>query len=123
MTVEDSFIVQFILNSLPHEYGPFQINYNTIKNKWDINELASKLAQEKMRLKKHESHSVNLMGQGAGKRKANKFKKGKAPINDTEVEKNDQKASKCHFCRKLVTSRRIARNVKLGLKRKVSLVL
>ncbi|XP_059284784.1 uncharacterized protein LOC132038075 [Lycium ferocissimum] len=33
MKVDDSFLVQFILNSLPPEYGPFQINYNTIKEK------------------------------------------------------------------------------------------
>ena len=46
MTVDDSFLVQFILNSLPQEYEPFQINYNTIKDKWDVNELASKLTQE-----------------------------------------------------------------------------
>ena len=43
MKVEDSFLVQFIMNSLPPEYGPFQINYNTMKDKWDVNELASKL--------------------------------------------------------------------------------
>ncbi|KAF7807041.1 Retrovirus-related Pol polyprotein from transposon TNT 1-94 [Senna tora] len=103
MTMEDSFIVQFILNSLPPEYGPFQINYNTIKDKWDINELASKLVQEEVRLKKHVSHSVNLVGQGAGKAlkpKANKFKKGKTHVNAPNVERKDQKASKCHFCRK-----------------------
>ncbi|XP_070003180.1 uncharacterized protein [Nicotiana sylvestris] len=40
MKVDDSFLVQFILNSLPPEYGPFQINYNTIKDKWNINELS-----------------------------------------------------------------------------------
>nr|XP_016515975.1 PREDICTED: uncharacterized protein LOC107832627 [Nicotiana tabacum] len=33
MKVDDSFLVQFILNSLPPEYGPFQINYYTIKDK------------------------------------------------------------------------------------------
>ncbi|XP_016477845.1 uncharacterized protein LOC107799266 [Nicotiana tabacum] len=33
MKVDDSFLVQFILNSLPPEYGPFQINYNTIEDK------------------------------------------------------------------------------------------
>ena len=51
MTVDDSFLVQFILNSLPQEYGPFQINYNIIKDKWDVNKLASKLTQEETRLK------------------------------------------------------------------------
>ncbi|XP_021678895.2 uncharacterized protein LOC110663789 [Hevea brasiliensis] len=33
IAVDDSFLVQFILNSLPPEYGPFQTNYNTIKDK------------------------------------------------------------------------------------------
>ncbi|KAL5183852.1 hypothetical protein HKD37_17G047660 [Glycine soja] len=33
MTVNENFLVQFILNSLPSEYGPFQISYNTMKDK------------------------------------------------------------------------------------------
>ncbi|KAK5794646.1 hypothetical protein PVK06_035885 [Gossypium arboreum] len=45
MMVYDLFLVQFILNSRPSNYGSFQINYNTIKEKWDVNELASKLIQ------------------------------------------------------------------------------
>ncbi|XP_075103776.1 uncharacterized protein LOC107791994 [Nicotiana tabacum] len=52
MKVDDSFLVQFILNSLPREYGSFQINYNTIKDKWNVNELSSMLTQEESRLKK-----------------------------------------------------------------------
>ncbi|KAG8377675.1 hypothetical protein BUALT_Bualt08G0057500 [Buddleja alternifolia] len=36
LTVDDSFLGQFILNSLPPDYGPFQINFNTIKDKWDV---------------------------------------------------------------------------------------
>jgi hypothetical protein len=30
MNVDEFFLVQFILNSLPPQYGPFQIHYNTI---------------------------------------------------------------------------------------------
>ncbi|XP_049370605.1 uncharacterized protein LOC125835516 [Solanum verrucosum] len=52
MKVDDTFLVQFILNSFPLEYGPFQINYNTIKDKWDVSELSSMLTQEESRLKK-----------------------------------------------------------------------
>ncbi|XP_052728581.1 uncharacterized protein LOC108321215 [Vigna angularis] len=33
MKVDETFLVQFILNSLPSEYGPFQMNYNTLKDK------------------------------------------------------------------------------------------
>ncbi|KAH0730401.1 hypothetical protein KY289_001589 [Solanum tuberosum] len=93
MKVDDTFLVQFILNSLPLEYGPFQINYNTIKDKWDVSELSSMLIQEELRLKKQGGHSINLMGQGAGK--------------GLKVKAN-----------KKDTIRKISRNVKLGLKRK-----
>ncbi|XP_049414553.1 uncharacterized protein LOC125877248 [Solanum stenotomum] len=80
MKVDDTFLVQFILNSLSLEYGPFQINYNTIKDKWNVSELSSMLTQEESRLNKQGGHSINLMGQEAGKGlkvKANKFKKKK----------------------------------------------
>ena len=44
MNVDEYFLVQFILNSLPSEqYGPFQMNYNTIKDKWNVNELNNML--------------------------------------------------------------------------------
>jgi len=39
MAVDENFLVQFILNSLPFEYGPFQMNYNTMKDKWNMYEL------------------------------------------------------------------------------------
>ena len=92
LAVEDSFLVQFILNSLPPEYGPFQINYNTIKDKWDVNELAGRLVQEETRLKNQRNYIVNLVGQGAEKRmkvKANKFKKTKMPANASQAEEKE----------------------------------
>ncbi|XP_027351018.1 uncharacterized protein LOC113862062 [Abrus precatorius] len=33
MTVDESFLTQFILNSLLTKYGPFQVNYNAMKDK------------------------------------------------------------------------------------------
>ncbi|GJZ97000.1 retrovirus-related pol polyprotein from transposon TNT 1-94 [Tanacetum coccineum] len=75
MNVDDSFLVQFIMNSLPPKYGPFHINYNTLK---DIDELSSKLIQEESRLKKQRVHSINLVNQGVDKKlqpKPKNFKK------------------------------------------------
>ena len=46
MEVGEKFLVQFIINSLPSEYGPFQMSYNTIKDEWSVNELHSMLIQE-----------------------------------------------------------------------------
>ncbi|GKF08595.1 hypothetical protein Tco_0042819, partial [Tanacetum coccineum] len=40
MNVDDSFLVLFIMNSLPPKYRPFYINYNTLKDKWNIDELS-----------------------------------------------------------------------------------
>ena len=61
MNVDEYILVQFILNSLPPEqYGPFQMNYNTIKDKWNVNELANMLLQEETRLKNQRTHSINL---------------------------------------------------------------
>lgn len=93
MGLEDAFLVQLVLNSLPHEYGPFQINYNALKEKWDVNELASKLVKDETRIKNQGSHTVNLVGQGARnagkalKVKTNKFKKGKKHVNVVQAEK------------------------------------
>uniref|UniRef100_A0A1S4D7L0 CCHC-type domain-containing protein n=1 Tax=Nicotiana tabacum TaxID=4097 RepID=A0A1S4D7L0_TOBAC len=103
MKVDDSFLVQFILNSLPPEYELFQINYNTIKDKWNVSELSSMLTQEESRLKKQGNHSINLMGQGAGKGlkvKANKFKKKKAPAKAQQDANKEHKADTCRFCNK-----------------------
>jgi len=33
MVMNESFLVQFIMNSLPTKFGQFQVNYNTIKEK------------------------------------------------------------------------------------------
>lgn len=51
MNVDVNFLVPFIINCLPHRYDPFQMNYNTMKDKWNVHELQSMLVQEETRLK------------------------------------------------------------------------
>ncbi|KAF7144851.1 hypothetical protein RHSIM_Rhsim04G0079900 [Rhododendron simsii] len=62
MSVDEFFLVQFVLNSLSlsPQYEPFQINYNTMKDKWNLNELASMLVQEEARLKQSGQHLAHL---------------------------------------------------------------
>ena len=68
--ISESFLVNFILNSLPVEYGAFQISYNTQKKKWSINELLTMCVQEEERLKYGKVKSVHLqhIKEGNGKR-------------------------------------------------------
>ncbi|RVX22568.1 hypothetical protein CK203_012513 [Vitis vinifera] len=46
MSMDESFLVQFILNSLPSQFAPFKIHYNTKSDQWNLNELTSKRIQE-----------------------------------------------------------------------------
>ena len=41
INVNEFFLVKFILNSFPSQFGPFKIYYNTNKDKWGLNELTS----------------------------------------------------------------------------------
>ena len=54
LEVEQNFLLQFIINSLPPKYGPFQMDYNTIKDKWNVHELHGMFVQEEVTLKNQE---------------------------------------------------------------------
>ena len=107
MTVGESFLVQFILNSLPAQYGPFQIHYNTIKDKWNVNELTNMVVQEEARLKQQGMQTVHLTTQDSGSgHKGRKPVKGKKIVfsknehaHASQVQKKDF-GVKCHFCKK-----------------------
>ncbi|KAH0661448.1 hypothetical protein KY284_026379 [Solanum tuberosum] len=104
MEVEQNFLVQFIINSLPSEYGPFQMNNSTMKDKWNVHELHEMLFQEEVRLKNQGTHSIHFVShQGVGK-KENKHAKGKQRhhnVNESSlVCKKEHKNDKCRFCGK-----------------------
>ena len=77
--ISDSFLMHYILNTLPHQYGPFKISYNTHKDKWSINELMTMCVQEEERLVMELGESAMLATHRKGKSQANKKGKGKVP--------------------------------------------
>ncbi|RWR92156.1 Gag-protease-integrase-RT-RNaseH polyprotein [Cinnamomum micranthum f. kanehirae] len=123
LSVDEAFLVQFILNSLPPQYGPFQIHYNTITDKWTVNELANKLVQEEARLNQQGIKLAHLV-QGAGHKAGKKYNSGqkRAPPRSNEAGQHPKKKKKenvCKFCkRNLDIFRQTALNVKNGSKRK-----
>ncbi|KAG7564376.1 Ribonuclease H-like superfamily [Arabidopsis suecica] len=106
MSVDDSFLVQFILNSLPPQYGPFQINYNAMDERWSSNELNIKLVQEETRLGREGikvAHYVQEAGIKAGKRHQVGHKRAPPRSNDSTKANEKKKAKKddrCNFCKK-----------------------
>ncbi|KAL8151241.1 hypothetical protein V2J09_021049 [Rumex salicifolius] len=104
MEVHERFLVQFIMNSLPIEFSQFQVNYNTIKDKWNFQELKAMLVQEEWRLKKMKDQVAHLVGLGSvssdkGKPSKKDKKKGKAFMKRPESQ--IQKEKKCFFCKKM----------------------
>jgi len=88
------------MNSLPYEFGQFQVNYNTLKDKWNFQEIKVLLVQEEEKLKKMKDHSIDLMTHdGASSSKANSRKKDEAPmkVNEGRIKKDH----KCFFCKKV----------------------
>ena len=90
--ISESFLVHYILNTLPHQYGPFKISYNTHKDKWSINELMTMCVQEEERLVVELGGSAMLETHRKGKSQSNKKGKGKVP-----PQANINKDSKCFF--------------------------
>ena len=103
--MSESFLVHFILNTLPHQYGPFKISYNTHKDKWSINQLMTMCVQEEERLVMELGDSAMLATTfGKNKRndtsqtynsKSNQKRKGRIPPQD-----DIKKENKCFFCKR-----------------------
>ncbi|GJR27339.1 retrovirus-related pol polyprotein from transposon TNT 1-94 [Tanacetum coccineum] len=74
-------------------------------DKWNIDELFSKLIQEEARLKKQRVYSVNFVNQGVDKKlkpKANNIKNKQRSTTSKVAngEKKEQQNNKCNFCKK-----------------------
>lgn len=60
MAISEGFLVHFIMTSLPSQFGPFKINYNTQKDKWKMSKLIVMCVQEEERLKVEKPDMAHL---------------------------------------------------------------
>ena len=93
--MSETFHVNYIFNTLPAQYGPFKISYNTQKDKWSISELMTMCVQEEGRLLMETGKSAFMTTQGKNTNRASKRSKGKAQL-ETDI----RRELKCRFCRK-----------------------
>ncbi|KAF7134698.1 hypothetical protein RHSIM_Rhsim08G0116800 [Rhododendron simsii] len=98
--VDESFLIQAILNSLPAQFGPFKIHCNAHKKEWSLNELTNLCVHEEVRLRKEKRHTALAVTQVALKKKG-KVRKY-SPTKVDEPEKSSQAHNgftvKGHFC-------------------------
>ncbi|KAJ8627717.1 hypothetical protein MRB53_021024 [Persea americana] len=122
LSVDEAFLIQFILNSLPPQYGPFQIHYNTITDKWTVNELANKLVQEEARLNQQGikvAHLVQGAGHKAGRKQIQARKRHHPNLMRlVRTPRRKRRKTYTNFERNLDIFRHTALNVKNGSKRK-----
>ncbi|RVW23885.1 Retrovirus-related Pol polyprotein from transposon TNT 1-94 [Vitis vinifera] len=64
MGMDESFLVQFVLNSLPSQFAPFKIHYNTNSDQWNLNELT--ITKKKGKFKKGKNFPPKKSGPGEG---------------------------------------------------------
>ena len=67
VVMSESFLVHYIICTLPAQYSPFKISYNTHKGKWSISEFLTMCVQEKERLLMEEGEEVHFTLPGSSK--------------------------------------------------------
>ncbi|GJU41491.1 putative zinc finger, CCHC-type containing protein [Tanacetum coccineum] len=103
--INEGFLVHFLMTSLPIQFGPFKINYNTQK---ENERLIAMCVQEEERLKIEKPDVVHVATTNSNKRKGSWKGKGSSGDNSTpnKVQKMGTSTSsfqgglKCKFCHK-----------------------
>ncbi|KAK4488227.1 hypothetical protein RD792_003973 [Penstemon davidsonii] len=106
LEVSDDILVHLVLISLPAQFSPFKISYNTQRDKWTLNELIAQCVQEEERLKLEtveSAHLVSTSNDPSKKRKRNN-NKGKETAGTgasaPKVQKTQDQVFTCFFCKK-----------------------
>jgi hypothetical protein len=100
LAIKDGFLIYLIFNSLPKEFETFEVNYNSINDKWTLEKFIAICVQEEERIKCNNGgvDSVN-MAKHHQKRKnpPRKEDKGKAvsTSSDQPVDKDQ-----CKWCKR-----------------------
>ncbi|KAL4554216.1 hypothetical protein LXL04_037399 [Taraxacum kok-saghyz] len=103
MEISEGFLVHFIMTSLPVQFGPFKINYNTQRKKWKMSELIAMCVQEEERLKVEKPEvayvTTTNLDKKNGKSVSEKGSSSKVQKSSVGVRKFDNKP-RCKFCHK-----------------------
>jgi molybdopterin converting factor small subunit len=62
LAIEDGFLIYLIFNSLPKEFETFEVNYNSMNDKWTLEKFIAMCVQKEERIKRNNGgvDSVNM---------------------------------------------------------------
>ena len=93
--MSETFLIHYILCTLPPQYSSFKISYNTYKDKWLIDELLTMSVQEeRLLIEQGEKVLFTILG---NQRKNKPKNKGNDKVQPKAYIKKD---STCFFCKK-----------------------
>jgi hypothetical protein len=100
LAIKDDFLIYLIFNSLPKEFETFEVNYNSMNDKWTLEKFIAMCVQEEERIKHNNGgvDSVNMAKhQQKRKNSPRKEDKGKAvsTSSDQPVDKDQ-----CKWCKR-----------------------
>ncbi|RVW79209.1 Retrovirus-related Pol polyprotein from transposon TNT 1-94 [Vitis vinifera] len=108
LELSEDILAHLVLISLPTQFSPFKISYNTQKEKWTLNELIAQCVQEEERLKQEKIESAHLastsQGFGTNKKRKRDNKGKQTAVSGTSKQKEQKKQDKeitCFFCKKV----------------------
>ncbi|XP_042386466.1 uncharacterized protein LOC121978155 [Zingiber officinale] len=84
LDMSESVLVNLILISLPTQFTPFKISYNTQKKKWTLNELIAQCVQEEERLRGDTSQSAQYTSSSQYSNKKKKRVMVKVRVNNLQ---------------------------------------
>ncbi|XP_024995173.1 uncharacterized protein LOC112528355 [Cynara cardunculus var. scolymus] len=105
MEISEGFMVHFIMTSLPTQFGPFKINYNTQKEKWKMSELIAMCVQEEKHLKFEKSDVAHVTTITPSKRKGKILEGESSKVRKTGASTSSgvskfKGTPRCNFCHK-----------------------
>ncbi|XP_026438891.1 uncharacterized protein LOC113337432 [Papaver somniferum] len=90
MNLNDDYLVQLAINSLPEKFETFKINYNICERKWDVNELIAHCVQEEEMKRRETKEYTHFASAGSSKQSFNKLGKNKKPQEQKKETPNDE---------------------------------
>jgi hypothetical protein len=106
LAIKDSFLIYLIFNSLPKEFKIFEVNYNSMNDKWTLEKFIAMCVQEKEMIK-HNNDSVDSINMAKHHQKRKNFapkpyapkKEDKGKVMSTSSDHPVDK-DQCKWCKK-----------------------
>jgi hypothetical protein len=101
LAIKDGFLIYLIFNSLPKEFKIFEVNYNSMNDKWTLKKFIAMCVQEEERIKRNNGgvDSINMAKHHQKRKNFPLKKEGKERVVSTSSNQPVDK-DQCKWCKR-----------------------